>query len=297
MNRGHIVVRTAVASALFIMVGVGAGGLAAAQSAEKPWWWDERWWNDGILPVPANHPVATRETSYRSGALEVPALLARPAGAGQYPAVLYLHGRRGLDEPAQRHVKRLAARGFVVLAPDLYLARMIPALPIEHDYAIEDDVAAGLDHLLTLPDIAGRRACLYGISRGGYYALKIAVTKKRQEKGAACFVGYYPHLQDPNAAEPMQVYRYAPEVDALTIPSLIFVGDREQYQRRRNIETAVEELVRRGRPVRLVLYPGVGRGFDFREAHVRTFADDLAAKDAIERAATFMRAVLANPRP
>lgn len=294
MNPSNVVVRTVVAAVLFVVAAIGADGPAVAQSTEKPWWWDERWWNEGVLPVPANHPVVTRETSYRSGDVEIPALVARPAGGGQYPAVLYLHGRRGLDEPAQRHVRRLAARGFVVLAPDLYLARMIPAMPIEHDYALEDDVAAGLDHLLALPDIAGPRACLYGISRGGYYALKIAVTKKRQDKGAACFVGYYPHLQDPNAGEPMQVYRYALEVDALTIPSLIFLGDQEQYQRRRNIETAVEGLTRLGRPVRLVLYPGVGRGFDFREVHVRTFADDLAAKDAIARAAAFMRAVLAD---
>ena len=41
--------------------------------------------------------------------------------------------------------------------------------------------------------------------------------------------------------------------------------------------------------VRLVIYPGVGRGFDFRPAGVRTFADDLATKDATLRAADFMR--------
>ena len=34
-----------------------------------------------------------------------------------------------------------------------------------------------------------------------------------------------------------------------------------------------------GKNVRLIIYPGVGRGFDFRAVGVRTFSDDLATKD------------------
>jgi carboxymethylenebutenolidase len=67
------------------------------------------------------------------------------------------------------------------------------------------------------------------------------------------------------------------------------LGDQEQYQRRRNIEMAADAMRTKGRDVTLVLYPGVGRGFDFRERHVRTFADDLASRDAILRASAFMR--------
>jgi carboxymethylenebutenolidase len=70
---------------------------------------------------------------------------------------------------------------------------------------------------------------------------------------------------------------------------LIFIGEDEQYQRRRPIESAVKYLREQKRPVRLIIYPGVGRGFDFRPDTVRTFADDLAAKDANWRAAKFIR--------
>ncbi|MET0005942.1 MAG: dienelactone hydrolase family protein [Candidatus Thiodiazotropha sp.] len=95
-------------------------------------------------------------------------------------------------------------------------------------------------------------------------------------------------MQDPNAPEPMQVYRYAKEADDLVIPALIFIGEKEQYQRRRSIETAVKSMQANNRPVELFIYPGVGRGFDFRPENIRTFADDLAAKDAIQRAADFI---------
>jgi len=260
-----------------------------ASTSGRPWWWDDAFWEQGRIPVATNHPVETRWIHYKSGETEVPALLARPRDGKKYPGVLFMHGRRGVDDLVQLHIKRLAARGFVVLAPDVYQAHLIPPMPIEHDYKLEADANRGIDALLSLSGLSGRRICLASHTRGGYFSLKTAVTFKRQDQEVACYVSWYPHWQDPNAPEPMQVYGYANEADELKIPALVFIGDQEQYQRRRVIEEAVKNMERIGRPVRLVIYPGVGRGFDFRPPHVRTFADDLAAKDSLARAAEFMR--------
>ena len=252
------------------------------------WWWDDSWWEEGQIAVPTNFPVRTQWIEYESGDVTVPAMVARPDDDRHYPAVLYQHGRRGLDELVQRQVRRIAARGFVVLAPDVYSAHFIEKFPIEHDYAVEIDVARGLDLLLARQDVSTTRACLVSHTRGGYLALKAATTHGRQRDAAACYVSWYPHLQDPNAPEPMQVYRYAAEVDELAIPVLVFIGDEEQYQRRRSIETAIRSLQEAGKEAKLIIYPGVGRGFDFRPPNVRTFADDLASKDAVQRAASFI---------
>ena len=281
----------------FSIIIIGSwSGTAAGQEldfepvkTEKSWWWDEAWWTDGQLDTPNNYEVIEEQTSYMSGDVEVPALIVRPRDAGSYPAVLFQHGRAGLIDLVKGHVRRLAAGGFIVLAPDVFSGRFIDPRPIKHDYVLEDDVDAGLSFLLTLPDVSTSRACLYSHTRGGYYTLKIAVTKKRQDDAAACYVSYYPHMQDPNAPEPMQVYRYAKEVDDLRIPALIFIGENDQYQRRRSIETAVKSMLALKRDVRLLVYPGVGRGFDFRPEHVRTFADDIAAQDAIRRAELFIK--------
>ena len=75
---------------------------------------------------------------------------------------------------------------------------------------------------------------------------------------------------------------------------LVFIGEDDQYQRMRVTQTSIKVLQDKGRDARLIIYPGVGRGFDFRPEHVRTFADDLASRDAIQRAATFMRKHLAD---
>ncbi len=276
--------------ALFATLLFAARPVAAETAAvDDNWWWNNDWWQHQQIEVPDNYPINTSWTSYRSGDVEVPALVARPAKPGKFPAVLFVHGRRGLDELVQRLAKRVAARGFVVLAPDIYSAHFIGSHPVEHDYALEKDVDRAVDVLLARDDISTDKACLYSHTRGGYYSLKVATTFGRQEKEIACYVSYYPHLQDPNAPEPLQVYGYAKEIDQLTLPTLVFIGDEEQYQRRRVIETSIAVMQDNGRDARLVVYPGVGRGFDFRDENFRTFADDLASRDAVQRAARFMR--------
>jgi carboxymethylenebutenolidase len=260
----------------------------AKTNARDQWWWKDSWWDKGFIKDVKNHKVKTQWINYKSGNNTIRSLVARPADSGKYPGILFVHGRRGLDDLIQAKVKRLAARGLVVVAPDIYGSRFMDPYPYEHDYTIEDDVSRGVAAVLKRRDISDKKICLVSHTRGGYYTLKTAVTKRQQKKNVACYVSWYPHMQDPNAPEPSQVYGYAPEADDLTIPALIFIGENEQYQRRRPIESAVQSLKQKKRQVTLVIYPGVGRGFDFRPDAVRTFADDLAAKDANQRAARFI---------
>ena len=258
------------------------------QDKEKKWW-DDAWWEQGQLPQPQNFEVQVREVSIESGEIEIPALIFRPKGKGKFPGILFQHGRRGLDDLTKLHPLRLAARGFVVLAPDIWAGRFIEKYPIEHNYDTEKDTAAAIDYLLTLEDVSTKKVCTVAHTRGGYLTLKALVTLKKQESKVACYVAYYPHWQDPNASEAMQVYRYAPEIDELKVPVLVFFGEHEQYQRYRPILQGIESLQQKGREAQVIVYPGVGRGFDFRPSHVRTFADDLAAKDAMQRTAEFVR--------
>jgi carboxymethylenebutenolidase len=284
---------------------LAAGGQAGA--ALEPWtttrfpqdedkaWWNPEWWERGQMPVPANHAVRSRAASYRNGDVEVPVEIFAPGAGSGFPVVVFLHGRRGLDELTRLVPLRLAARGFTVVAPDLFSGRFIDKLPVRHDPALEDDAALAIDFALALPEARGQpKTCVVSHTRGGYYALKALVTKGRQAK-AACYISYYPHWQHPEAPEAMQVYWYAREVDELRIPVLVFFGEHEQYQRYRPILSGIESLKSKKRDARVIIYPGVGRGFDFRPPSVRTLADDLAAQDSLARAAALMKALL-QPR-
>lgn len=224
-----------------------------------------------------------RTVEYRSGDVEVPALLAQPPGAGSHPGVLFVHGRSGLNDGVRAHAERLAARGFVVLAPDYHSGRMIAENPVAHDPATEGDVERGLDHLRALPRVRPGPLGVVGLSRGGYHAALLGV--RRPEVGAV--VGYYPHLVSPNAPEPDQVYRYMPELEQWRAPALLMVGDRDHPLRRELVERAAARLRQRGVEVELVVYPGAQRAFDFRR-NDRTLGDDLARDDALERTVRFL---------
>ncbi len=258
------------------------------QDKEKRWW-DDAWWKEGQLTVPQNYEVSMEEVSYMDKGVKVEAFLFKPTKPGKYLPILFQHGRRGLGAWTLPRIKRLAARGFVVLAPDMFGTYMKPAFPIEHDYIYDQHVAKGIDALLQRDDIIGNKVCTVSHTRGGYMTLKALVTHKQQDEKVACYVSYYPHWQDPNAAEAKQIYQYASELNELNTPTLIFIGEHDQYQRMRPILAGIDVLKSRGVDAELIIYPGVGRGFDFRPAHVRTFADDLATKDANQRTAAFVR--------
>jgi hypothetical protein len=155
-----------------------------------------------------------------------------------------------------------------VLAPDWQAGRMMAPMPIRHDPATELDVALGLDHLRTLPGVRqGEKRVLYGYSRGGYYAVKIAsgAFDARHRDQVGCVVTISGHFQDPNAPEPLQAYGVMPELDRLTQPILMVVAGAEPALRIENNTRAFHSLVDRGHPVEFILLPQARRTFDFRE--------------------------------
>jgi len=261
------------------------------QDKEKLWW-DDAWWSNGKLDTPQNYEVTMEKVEYTSGDIDVPAYLFRPKKPGKYLPVYFQHGRAGLDDITLLVPRRLAARGFVVLAPDIWSGRFIEKLPISHDYETEKDVARGIEFLLKQKNIKGDKTCVVSHTRGGYMTLKALVTYKKQDKEVVCYVSSYPHWQDPNAPEPEQVYRYAPEINDLKVPVMVFVGEHEQYQRARSIREGIKALDAKGRKPVFIVYPGVGRGFDFRPPKVRNMADDLATRDAVRRTELFIRSYL-----
>jgi carboxymethylenebutenolidase len=230
--------------------------------------------------------LAVRTVAWRNGEVEVGARLFLPPGAGPHPAVLFVHGRRGWGEEAERQARRVAERGFAVLAPDYHSPRFIPDWPESHDPQTEKDVELGLDYLKTVREARSDRVCVLGVSRGGYHAVLLAARRRE----VACIVTYYGHMVDPNAPEPWQLYRYAPEIDRITAPALFIVGEEEFELRRIGIRRAYYALLRRGVPVDIVMYPHARRAFDFRADQREE--ERLATEDAVRRAAAFMHGAL-----
>jgi carboxymethylenebutenolidase len=243
--------------ALFLALAAGCASVAQAATIEK--------------------------TAVKNADVEVPIEIARPAGAGPFPPVLYIHARKGFEDEDRQNLRALAGDGFLVVAPDWQSGRFLERWPVPHDPATEGDVEAALDYLLKRPDACRMPAGIVGYSRGPYYAIRIAA-KRPNDVGA--IVSWYGHMQNPNAPEPDQIFRVAPEVGQITAPALMLIGEQDFEVRRLSAGRAFYALYERGVPVELQVYPLARRAFDFRRD--QTPEEKIAARHARERAKAWL---------
>ena len=233
-----------------------------------------------LLGVVANASAEVRveKAVVRAAGADVPVEIAIPEGKGPFPPVLYVHARRGYEDPDRAHIRELAGQGFLVVAPDWQSGRFLERWPKPHDPGTEGDVEAALDLLLARPEACKGPAGIVGYSRGGYYAIRLAA---KRPKDVAAIAAYAGHMQDPNAGEPDQLFSVAPEVLRITAPTLLLVGDQDFELRRINIGRAFYALYERGVPAELQTYPMARRAFDFRAD--ASPEEKIAARHARER--------------
>ncbi len=223
--------------------------------------------------------VTLEQTTIRSGDVDVPLDIAIPAGTGPFPPVLFIHAKRGIDENERRHITELAEQGFLVVMPDWQSGRMIERWPAEHNPDTELDVEAGMDFLMKHPRTCKIPVGIVGQSRGPYYAIRLAA---KRPGDIAAIVSYYGHMQNPNAPEPDQLFRVAPEIMQITTPTLMLIGDADFELRRFSAGRAFYSLLERGVPVELQEYPMARRAFDFRAD--QSPEEKIATKHARQRA-------------
>jgi len=134
------------------------------------------------------------------GSRQLRGYLARPDGDGPWPGVVVLHEAFGLNDVVRRQTDRMAAAGYLALAPDLYsdgggprcLLATFRAMYSGRGRAIAD-IDATREHLAGQADCTGRVGVL-GFCMGGGFAL---VTANRGFAAAAPNYGPPPrHLAE-----------------------------------------------------------------------------------------------------
>jgi dienelactone hydrolase len=184
--------------------------------------------------------------------------LAKPDGAGPFPAVVGLHGCGGMhDTTKQRLVDELVARGYVILLVDSYATRGI-------DHACTSSASATF--LRRRPDAYGalvflarqtfvdpHRVAAVGFSAGARVTLSVA-----EPNSFELFVP--PSNLRFRAAvafnPPCRVSGARPE-----IPTLILIGALDDWTPAADCSNRIANWGNDGPPIELVVYPGAHHGF------------------------------------
>jgi carboxymethylenebutenolidase len=172
------------------------------------------------------------------------AYLVRPDTAGPWPGVVVIHEATGLNTDVRRHADRIAASGYLALAPDLYsaggalrcLRATFRSLRTGRGPAV-DDLLAARQWLTEHPSCTGRVGVL-GFCVGGGFALLLAT--RGFHASAANYAPVPDHAQDALAgACPVvasyggrdRFFRHAPERLRDTLTSLDIEHDVQVYPR------------------------------------------------------------------
>ena len=184
--------------------------------------------------------------------------LARPDGAGPFPAVVGLHGCAGMhDTTRQRLADQLVAWGYVVLLVDSYATRRIDHACTSSAFATflkrRPDAYGALVFLGSQNFVDPQRVAVVGFSAGARVTLSVAQTNSFEQfvpSGNLRFraaVAFYP---------PCKAAWAPPE-----IPTLIFIGALDDWTPAADCADKVASWGNDGPPIELVVYPGAHHGF------------------------------------
>ena len=215
--------------------------------------------------------------------------LARPAGAGRFPAVVILHGCAGLSGggPVET-ADRLRIWGYVALAVDSLGPRSLETA-CGSSIGQEIDAHAALHYLSQQDFVDPNRVAVVGYSLGGGAALRIARegTVSEFEERFRAAIAYYPGCYDTGAA--------------MAVPTMILIGAADDWTPAEPCADLAERLRKSGTPIALTIYPGAYHAFNVRQAgpgfrnnlgHWLAY-DEPAAKDAEAKMRAFLAAHLA----
>jgi dienelactone hydrolase len=189
----------------------------------------------------------------------VQGLLARPDGAGPFPAIVGLHGCDGMHETTMpKLVVDLVASGYVTLLVDSFATRGIDhACTYNAAMAIVlrrmSDAYGALAFLAHQPFVDSRRVAVAGFSQGGWLTLLLADTRSSGSfvvpsdlrLGAA--VAFYP----PCSATGLRP----------GIPTLILIGAVDDWTPSEDCTRKVVSWGTEGAPIEQVVYPHTHHGF------------------------------------
>ena len=134
--------------------------------------------------------LKTESITYPANGAEGMGYLARPDDGAKHPGVIVIQEWWGLDEHIRDVARRVAAEGYIALAPDLYHGEFATepdearklVMNMNREQALKDVIGAA-DYLKSMPDVEPKTLGCMGFCLGG--AMTVARASARADIAAA----------------------------------------------------------------------------------------------------------------
>jgi dienelactone hydrolase len=168
--------------------------------------------------------------------------MATPDAAGPHPAVMVMHNAHGLGDHMREVAGRLARRGYVALATDMYGGGAYGATsddagallgPLwQNPDLLRARVIAWYELLKARPEVDATRVAAIGYCFGGQCVLELA----RSGADAKCVISYHGILTTAKPAQPGAVKAHV----------AVYTGAKDPYAPRGEVDAFRDEMVAAG---------------------------------------------------
>jgi len=228
--------------------------------------------------------IVSMHAAYKSGKEIVDGFLSRPNDSGPRPAIVLIHGYRGVDDGQRAVTRRFAQEGFVCLSPDLFHGKLF-STPESCAFAktsldvkrATEKIVDSVPYLRKLPFVGQKKIAVLGFCMGGGLAL-YALAKSRSF--AAGVIYYQSLFPDPE------------ELKTIRAPLQCHYGTEDANTTPAEIEMFRAALDRYGKECVIHMYEGARHAF-LNNPSGKIEANRKAADQSVGRTAKWLKKALA----
>jgi len=216
------------------------------------------------------------------------AYVAQPKNGGNFPGVVVIQEAFGVNDQIKKVTDRIAAVGYVAIAPDIYhreseriipyseMPKAIAAMQRVVDGKAMEDVGAAIAHLKSQNNVIAGSVGVIGFCMGGRLTYLAAAHHANDVK---CAVPYY------GGGIPMGNPSPLSRTKEIKCPMYLFFGAKDQLIPKEHVDQIKAELTANKVPFQLEVYPDAGHGF-FCDDRAMSYNEG-AAKDAWDKTKAF----------
>jgi carboxymethylenebutenolidase len=227
--------------------------------------------------------ISSQTVSIAAGDGTMQGFLARPAVGGKHPAVIVVMEAFGLNSHIKDVAKRVAAEGYVALAPDMYYREKDAVVGYDNlpdairlmtglkDDKIVGDIGSVIKYLQGRDFVQADRIGITGFCMGGRISFLSASARPEIKASVPFYGGGIGGLLE--------------RAKDIRCPMLLFFGDRDAFIPNDEVERIKTTLAKLGKAAEVKVYAGADHGFFCNE---RGSYNAEAATDAWQRLLEFL---------